>query len=102
VPPVAASVAEYVLEVSAAGSVVVVICNVATDAEITMLKLAKALLGEALESVTSTVKAKVPDCVGVPLIAPEAAFKLNPAGKDPDEIDQAYGVVPPLAASAAE
>jgi hypothetical protein len=34
-------------------------------------------------SVTWTVKFDGPELVGVPAIAPVAAFKLKPAGKDP-------------------
>ena len=36
-----------------------------------------------LASVTFAVKVEVPDVVGVPEIAPEAAFKLSPAGSEP-------------------
>ena len=51
----------------------------------------------AVESVTRTVKLEVPVAVGVPESAPVEAFKLTPAGSDPELIDQAYGLVPPLA-----
>ncbi len=56
-----------------------------------------------LESVTWKANA-VPDTavVGVPVMAPVAAFSDNPAGNVPPASDQAYGVVPPDAASAAE
>ena len=37
--------------------------------------------------------------VGVPVIAPVPAFKLSPAGREPTLIDQAYGLIPPVAAS---
>jgi hypothetical protein len=53
-------------------------------------------------SVTCTVNDTVPAVVGVPEIAPVDATKLSPAGKVPELIDQVYGVVPPLACSAAE
>lgn len=36
-----------------------------------------------LASVTSAVKVEVPDAVGVPEMAPEEAFRVSPAGKDP-------------------
>ena len=49
-----------------------------------------------------TVKEVVPDAVGVPEITPVEAARLNPAGKDPDEIDQLYGVFPPVAARVVE
>ena len=35
------------------------------------------------ESATCTVKLNVPELVGVPVIAPVAAFKLKPEGKAP-------------------
>jgi hypothetical protein len=47
------------------------------------------------------VKLLVPDPVGVPEIAPLLAVSMSPAGKDPEAIDQVYGVVPPVAASVA-
>ncbi len=53
-------------------------------------------LGED-ESSTLTVNVDVPVVVGVPDIAPEL-FKLRPAGRLPEETDQVYGVVPPVAA----
>jgi len=40
-----------------------------------------------VESVTFTVKLDVPEAVGVPLIAPLDAFKVSPAGSEPEEID---------------
>ena len=49
----------------------------------------------ALESVTVTVKSKVPVAVGVPVIDPSAAAKLRPGGKVPDATDQVNGAVPP-------
>jgi hypothetical protein len=46
-------------------------------------------------SVTSAVKLAVPVAVGVPVIAPVAVTRDNPAGRLPDGIDQTSGVVPP-------
>jgi hypothetical protein len=40
------------------------------------------------ESVTFTVKLAVATVVGVPEMAPVAAFRLRPAGRVPTEIDQ--------------
>ena len=40
------------------------------------------------ESVTDTVKLAVATAVGVPVMAPVAAFRLRPAGREPTEIDQ--------------
>jgi hypothetical protein len=47
------------------------------------------------------VKVEVPACVGVPLIWPDEAFRLRPAGSVPELTDQAYGAVPPEAVSVA-
>jgi hypothetical protein len=53
------------------------------------------------ESVAFTVKSVGPVVlpVGVPEMTPVLAFKLSPAGSDPELIDQEYGVIPPVAAS---
>ena len=67
-----------------------------------MLKPLLAVAAGLAESVARTVKLKVPLAVGVPVMAPVAAFKLSPAGSEPLVIDQVYGAVPPLAASVAE
>ena len=48
-------------------------------------------------SVSFTVIGKLPATVGVPEIAPVSGFMLNPAGSDPEVIDQA-----PVAGIAAE
>jgi hypothetical protein len=47
-------------------------------------------------SVTFTVMFDVPAVVGVPLTVHPAGVSVRPAGKTPDVIVQAYGVVPPL------
>jgi len=39
-------------------------------------------------SVALTVKFEVPELVGVPVIAPDDAFKFRPAGSEPVAIDQ--------------
>lgn len=67
----------------------------------TILRFAVALCIGELESVTFTTKEDVPGVVGMPLIWPEL-LSVNPAGKDPEEIDQVKGAVPPLAVSAVE
>ena len=84
-----------------AGSEDVVICTGVTEAVTTMLRFAVAVCAGELESVTFTVNEEVPAVVGVPLICPEL-LSVKPAGKVPELIDQLYGVVPPLAANAAE
>jgi hypothetical protein len=55
-----------------------------------------------LASLTCTVKLKTPTAVGVPLITPLFTLSPRPVGRDPFAIDHKYGVVPPLAVSAAE
>jgi hypothetical protein len=42
---------------------------------------------------------KLPFAVGVPEMRPVLAVRASPVGRLPDVIDQAYGVVPPVAAS---
>src|SRR5208283_3639296 len=49
------------------------------------------------ESVTVTEKFEVAIVVGVPEIAPVEAEIERPLGNWPDEIDQMYGAVPPVA-----
>ena len=51
-----------------------------------------------LASVTCTVKFVVPVPVGVPEMTPELETSESPAGRVPEETDQVYGVVPPMAA----
>ena len=54
------------------------------------------------ESVTLNVSDELAtDCLGVPVMAPVEAFRDKPAGRVPLVMDQVYGVVPPVAASAA-
>ena len=58
------------------------------------------ICGVCSGSLASTITEKDPACVGVPLIIPEDEFKFNPGGRDPPEIAQLYGVIPPTAARA--
>jgi hypothetical protein len=44
-------------------------------------------------------KEKLPDCVGIPEIAPDKVESDSPDGKLPELRLQEYGVVPPEAAS---
>ena len=46
------------------------------------------------EFVALTVKLNVPIVIGVPVIVPDDAFRLKPAGSVPTEIDHVIGVVP--------
>ena len=73
--------------------------TLSAGALIEMLRFALAVLAGLSESVTVAVKLMVPTCgpVGVPVIAPVAAFSVSPAGKLPAVIDHEYGVVPPVA-----
>ena len=49
-----------------------------------------------LESVTFTLKPKVPGAVGVPLIRPDE-LSCRPDGREPNATDQVYGPMPPEA-----
>jgi len=53
------------------------------EAEITKEKLFEAVFTGTEESITSTVIGAVVAEVGVPEIAPEAAFRVKPAGRAP-------------------
>ena len=56
---------------------------------IVSVRLTDLLCAGLLESMTVNVSAvALAVAVGVPLIAPVAAFKVRPAGKEPDTIDQ--------------
>ena len=66
-----------------------------------MLKLADAAVAGEPESLTLTVKLKVPVASGVPEIAP-VEDRVRPPGKAPVPMLQLYGVVPPLAANVVE
>jgi len=81
-------------------SVVVVFC--AAAGLIVIDSALVAVWAGELESVTMAVKLKVPAVVGVPEMAPVLALRVRPGGRVPVEIDQVYGVVPPLAVSVAE
>jgi hypothetical protein len=50
------------------------------------------------ESVTCTMKLYVPEATGVPDITPPE-LRFSPVGRLPELNDQAYGVMPPEAAS---
>jgi hypothetical protein len=49
------------------------------------------------ESITSAVKLNGPGAVGVPVIAPVAAFRLSTGGSEPEAIENVYGGAPPVA-----
>jgi len=70
--------------------------------EIATLRLAVAVCAGELESFTCTVNDELPEDDGVPEIAPDDEVSDSPAGNEPLEIDQLYGVAPPLAESVLE
>ena len=61
-----------------------------------------AVCGGMAASCTPTVKLAVPAVGGVPVIAPVAVFRVNPAGNDPAVIAHVYGEVPPVTATLCE
>ena len=89
VPPLPASVVEYAVPLCPAGTELVVICTGVTAAATVMLSDCVAVFGVGeVESVTFAVKLKLPEVVGVPLICPDVAFRLSPAGSAPELTDQ--------------
>lgn len=88
VPPEAASVALYAVPCVPFASELVVTLRLVGAAETLMLKAWEAVSTVELESDTCTVKLAVPAWVGVPVIWPVLAPRLNPAGRAPEEIDQ--------------
>ena len=66
------------------------------------LKPRTASLVSAKESVTLTVKLVLMVPLVVPLMTPVDELMLSPAGRDPLEIDQVYGAVPPVALNVVE
>ena len=51
------------------------------------------------ESITRSVKVKVPACAGVPAIAPRAGSRVRPSGRDPRLTDHPTAPVSPAVAS---
>ena len=100
VPPLACSVVEYAVPTVPLGNDVVVTVGGCAAAATAMLKAFVPVLFAA--SVTCTVNDTVPVVVGVPEITPVDATRLNPAGNEPELIDQVYGAVPPLACKVVE
>ena len=100
VPPLACSVLEYVVLTVPPDNDVVVTVGGCAAAATAILKAFVPVLFAA--SVTCTVNDVVAAVVGVPEITPVDATRLNPAGNEPELIDQVYGVVPPLACSVLE
>lgn len=67
------------------------------------VRLTVAVSGDRFESFTINVKTVADaEAVGMPVIAPLDAFSESPAGRVPLTSDHVYGIVPPVAVSAAE
>ena len=81
-PPVAAAVWEYATVTSPLANALVVI----DGAPLIVIDSALVAVAPTL-SVTFRVKFVVPAVVGVPVIAPVLASRLNPAGSDPGDSD---------------
>jgi len=81
VPPVACNIAEYAVPTVPLAKLEVEIDSVCFAAAIAIFSDCDAVL--LLASFTCTVKLEVPAAVGVPEMAPDEAFRLNPAGSDP-------------------
>ena len=93
VPPVAANVWLYAVPTVPAGSGDDVVIDSAAGSTVT-----ENAFVAVPPPLTWTVKLEAPAAVGVPLKTP-AEDSVSPAGSAPDNTDQPYGVVPPVAAS---
>src|SRR5574342_517999 len=69
---------------------------------IATLKAFVSVCAGLVESLTRAKKLYVPAVVGVPEMTPVPLLSDRPAGSEPLEIDQVYGVVPPLAVNVPE
>jgi|ERR1017187_10567836 hypothetical protein len=98
VPPVAASVAEYGTVAIPSGSAsMLMVRGVDTTVKV---RFAVAVCAGEPESVTLKLNGvALAVAVGVPLIRPDDAFRINPAGRVPEVNCQLYDPVPPVAAS---
>ncbi len=86
-PPLAASVALYAVPTCPLGRVVVAIDNVV--GAMVIVRVADWLCAGLPESVTLKVsEMPLAVAVGVPVIAPVAAFRVRPAGSVPEVNDQ--------------
>src|SRR5947209_8753205 len=91
-PPVATKVCEYGALTVPLGREAVEMVSVAG-----FTTMANCLLmGAEAPSLSWTVKPDVPAAVGVPAIV--APFSERPAGSEPEDVDQVYVPVPPVAA----
>jgi len=97
VPPVAVSADEYATPTC---PVLPGQFNVRLEDVIVMVHLTVTFTPSA--SVTWALKLNVPAMLGVPAIAPVEAFSVRPLGREPLEMLNAYGAVPPEAVSADE
>jgi hypothetical protein len=81
------------------GRLLVVMVNGGGAAAIAIESCLLADCGVAAESFACAVKVKVPEALGVPLMAPEELLSVSPPGRAPAVTLQLYGAVPPEAAS---
>lgn len=101
-PPVAVMGFEYAVPAVPEGSVAVIVNAGGAAAATTIERLTDLVCAGLPASVTVAVKLVVPVAVGAPEISPVAGVRASPAGRLPVVMDQAYGVVPPLACRAFE
>jgi hypothetical protein len=83
-PPVALKAVEYAVKVRPCGSAAAVAI---VSAELTLIWKLLLAVCAGVPPVTWTLKLKVPDVVGVPLMRPDAA-KAKPGGRLPEVTDQ--------------
>jgi hypothetical protein len=100
VPPIVVRACEYATPTWPFASDVVVIVSVFD--RIVNVKLTVAVCAGKLESVTWNVTKPTTGFVGIPVICPEALFRVNPIGSRPNVVVQKYGVLPPMAVSPSE
>ena len=102
VPPVALSEELNDAFVIPADKLVVLIASGDPAATTDKARMPAAVWTGEPASLTVTPMEKLPLTVGVPEINPVVADRLSPAGRAPEEIDQVYDPVPPLACRAWE
>ena len=100
-PPVAATLAEYAVPTVPPASVVVE-NTIAGGAATPIVNVCVELAAGDPESFTVTVNVTLPAAMGVPVIAPVDAFKLNPGGSVPVVTVHVFGATPPADASVTE
>jgi hypothetical protein len=102
VPPVALSEELNDAFITPADKLVVLIASGDPAATTDKARMPAAVWTGEPASLTVTPIEKLPLTVGVPEINPVVADRLSPEGRAPEEIDQVYDPVPPLACRAWE